>query len=75
MIIEETEDTNDALKPRTLLLTEHRWLAHFAQWRETKDELQSCCKLLKILFKRNATKVNIKHFQVPKVKRNEPHYQ
>lgn len=26
MIIEETEDTNDALKPRTLLLTEHRWL-------------------------------------------------
>lgn len=57
--MEEIEDTKDVLKLKTFFIDwTDRWLNRFAQWREMKDELQSCFKFLKILFKRN----NIKHF-------------
>lgn len=63
-IEEEIEDTKDVLKLKTFFIDwTDRWLNRVAQWREMKDELQSCFKSLKILFfKRNAIKYNIKHF-------------
>lgn len=49
--MEEIEDTKDVLKRKTFFIDwADRWLNRVAQWREMKDELQSCFKSLKILF-------------------------